>query len=169
MDHTSIIHQLSENLTFFRNMLTGISDEDVRWKPAPDKWCLLEVLCHLVDEEREDFRARVRHALLKPDEALPPIDPQGWVQERKYISRDYTDTLNIFLEERRSSVAWLQSLVSPSWENAYQHPKLGPLSAELFLANWLAHDYLHIRQILGLKFGLLGLRSGQDLSYSGGW
>ncbi|MCB9285576.1 MAG: DinB family protein [Lewinellaceae bacterium] len=169
MDHTSIINNLSENLSIFKNLLTGIPEEDVRWKPAPDKWCLLEVLCHLVDEEREDFRARVRHVLLKPTEPMPPIDPQGWVNERKYISRDYSDMLDIFLEERRSSVAWLHSLVSPPWQNTYQHPKLGPLSAELFLANWLAHDYLHIRQVLGLKFALLGMRSGQDLSYSGAW
>lgn len=144
-------------------------EEDVRWKPAPDKWCLLEVVCHLADEEREDFRARVRHVLTTPGEALPPIDPQGWVQERKYISRAYNDMVEIFLEERKASVAWLQSLNQPNWANAYQHPKFGPLTAELFLANWLAHDYLHIRQILGLKHGLLRLRSTQDLSYAGEW
>ncbi|MBK7410384.1 MAG: DinB family protein [Saprospirales bacterium] len=169
MDHASIIHNLSDNLAFFSQLLTGTSEEEVRWKPAPDKWCLLEVLCHLVDEEREDFRARVRHVLLKPEEVMPPIDPQSWVHERKYISRDYSDMLDIFLEERKSSVAWLQSLVSPPWTNTYQHPTLGPLSAELFLANWLAHDYLHIRQILGLKYALLGIQSKQDLRYAGGW
>ena len=28
------------------------------------------------------------------------------------------------------------------------HPKAGPLSARLLLANWLAHDQLHVRQML---------------------
>ena len=169
MDRASIIHNLSENLVFFKHLFSDFREEDVRWKPAPEKWCLLEVLCHLVDEEREDFRARVRHVLFTPNDKLPPIDPQGWVHERKYISRDFTDMLDLFYAERQASVAWLHSLDNPSWTNLYIHQTLGPLSADLFLANWLAHDYLHFRQILSLKHGLLRLKSGQDLSYAGAW
>lgn len=29
--------------------------------PAPEKWCLLEIVFHLYDEEREEFRARVNY------------------------------------------------------------------------------------------------------------
>lgn len=169
MNRASIIHNLSENLVIFGQLFSGVPEGDVRWKPSPEKWCLLEVLCHLVDEEREDFRARLRHVLFTPDAPLPPIDPQGWVHERKYISRDYNDMLELFLEERRASVAWLHSLENPQWTNAYNHPRFGPLSADLFLANWLAHDYLHFRQVLGLKHAQLGLHSGQDLNYAGTW
>jgi len=169
MNYASIIKKLSENLPLFQHLFSEIPESDVRWKPLPEKWCLLEVLCHLIDEEREDFRARVRHVLFTPGETLPPIDPQGWVQQRGYITRDFGQMRELFFEERRVSVEWLQSLENPRWTNVYLHPRLGPLSAGLFLANWLAHDYLHVRQILGLKHGLLRLQSGQDLSYAGTW
>lgn len=169
MDHASIIKKLSENIPLFNRLFSEVTEEDIRWKPAPEKWCLLEVLCHLIDEEREDFRARVRHVLFTPDEKLPPIDPQGWVKERNYISRDFSEMRELFLEERKASIAWLHSLENPVWANVCQHSQLGPLSAELFLANWLAHDYLHVRQIMGLKFGLLRLHTGMDLSYAGTW
>lgn len=169
MDHASVIHQLSENLPIFRQLFSGIQEDDLRWKPLPEKWCLLEVLCHLIDEEREDFRARVRHVLFSPDQSMPPIDPQGWVTERKYMSRDFGEMLELFQEERQASIAWLQTLNDPPWKNTYRHPSLGTLSAEFFLANWLAHDYLHFRQITGLRHGLLQMKSGQDLSYAGNW
>jgi len=77
-------------------MLFGLTKEMYLWKPAPEKWCLLEIVCHLYDEEREDFRARTRHVLETPTDTLPPIDPQGWVGSRKYIHQDYPEVLNKF-------------------------------------------------------------------------
>ena len=59
---------------------------------------------------------------------------------------------------------WLKSLKNPLWTNSYNHPKLGSLSAHLFLSNWLAHDHLHIRQIVRIKRAYLMEKSGEDLS-----
>jgi hypothetical protein len=95
------------------------------------------------------------------------FDPTKWPASRNYMGQDYAAKLAGFLDERTKSVTWLESLVDPQWYNAYQHPKLGPLSAELFLANWLAHDYIHIRQLNRLAFEYLQHQSGTDLSYAG--
>jgi hypothetical protein len=43
------------------------------------------------------------------------------------------------------------------------------MSARLFLHNWLAHDYLHIRQINRLKFAYLKAHSDISLDYAGAW
>jgi hypothetical protein len=139
------------------------------WKPNPEKWCLLEIVCHLYDEEREDFRARTKHTLETPNAPLPPIDPQGWVEARNYLQQNYHDKLNNFLTERELSVIWLQTLSNAKWDNAYEHPKLGRMTAKMFLANWLAHDYLHIRQITKVKFDYLKQLTNEDLSYAGNW
>ena len=42
-------------------VLAGVDAEQARWKPDADSWSILEVVCHLVDEEREDFRTRLDH------------------------------------------------------------------------------------------------------------
>lgn len=169
MDHKLIISQLGKNAATFNSLFNGIDRSRYLWKPAPEKWCLLEVVCHLVDEEREDFRARVKQVLERPSEPMPSIDPVGWVTTRKYMDRDYEKSISDFLEERRSSVTWLRSLSSPPWHHVHEHPKLGSMSAERLLANWLAHDYLHFRQIASLHYGYLEATSGQDLSYAGNW
>ena len=169
MNYSTIIHELSKNRGVFKELLTGLTEEEYLWKSDPGKWCLLEIICHLYDEEREDFRARTSLVLEIPTKPLPPIDPAVWVQERAYIKQDYADKLEMFMEERRHSIEWLQSLQSPKWDNAYSHPKFGQMTAKMFLSNWLAHDYLHIRQILKLKFDYLKRLTDENLTYAGDW
>ena len=74
-----------------------------------------------------------------------------------------------FVTEREKSVAWLRGLNNPKWDNAFQHPKVGPVTAQLILENWLAHDILHTRQILGLTYGYLKANAKSPLDYAGNW
>lgn len=169
MNHLKIANELLKTKEVFNGLLRDVTKEEYLWRPAADKWCLLEIVCHLYDEEIEDFRARVKHVLETPTLAMKSNDPPAWVHERKYIEWNYSETLNKFLKERDESVKWLRSLTSPNWNNEYQHPKMGPLKAEMFLVNWPAHDYLHIRQITKYKFDYLKYTSGESLGYAGDW
>ncbi|MCB0279491.1 MAG: hypothetical protein KDD94_08320, partial [Calditrichaeota bacterium] len=67
------------------------------------------------------------------------------------------------------SIDWLKSQLNSNWNLAKDHPEYGSMTASQFLANWLAHDYLHMRQILKVKFAYLRQRSGQELNYAGPW
>ena len=89
--------------------------------------------------------------------------------QKKHKKMFYNNMLNKFLLKREQSIAWLNSLEDPKWENYFEHPKKGKLTAKFFLTNWLAHDYLHIRQIIKLKFDYLEHRSGEKLDYAGPW
>jgi len=169
MKFTYIVNQLERNIDVLGSLLKNKSKNEYLWRPSPEKWCLLEIVCHLFDEECEDFRVRVKHALEKPTAPLKPIDPEAWVVERGYISRNYEDRLDTFLVERNTSVKWLRSLASVNWDQGVIHPKLGMLSAELFLTNWLAHDYLHIRQILKYQYAFLEENTSVKLNYAGDW
>ena len=111
----------------------------------------------------------MQQVLEAPDKPLVPIRPVEWVTERRYLEQDYEIMLGQFLEERDRSLLWLRSLDNPRWENLHEHPKLGKMTAGKFLANWLAHDYLHIRQIIKIKFDLLRSASGENLDYAGTW
>ena len=169
MEHKKIIKALEDNIAVFNSILSTNDSTFQNFKINPEKWNLLEIICHLYDEEREDFRARLKHILENPDKPLTQIDPVSWVQSREYAKQDFTDKLDAFLDEREESISWLKSLKTPKWENAYQHPKIGPMSANLILANWLEHDYLHLRQILNVKHEYLKMISGQKLDFAGNW
>lgn len=147
-----------------------VSDAQARWKPSPDEWSILEVINHLYDEEREDFRTRLNLTLHHPDAAWPGINPEGWVHERNYLGRDLDTSLQAFLGERRASLAWLRGLPSPNWDSAHDHPDQLPLTAGEILGAWLAHDHLHIRQLNQLHWQYLSLSIAPvALEYAGGW
>jgi hypothetical protein len=168
MNHAHIIAHLQTHSDVFKSLFVNLSEEQTRWKPTPDRWSLLEVVNHLYDEEREDFRQRLRLVLNDPDAPWPAIDPEGWVTQRAYNQQNPEESLQKFLAERAASLTWLRELKSPDWRVNHHHPKMGPLSAELLLANWLAHDLFHIRQINALHFAYLCRQAAPvSLAYSG--
>lgn len=163
------ITRFSNNREVFEGLLKGVSLEQVRWKPSADKWSMLEVINHLYDEEREDFRLRLELVIADHGRLWPPIDPQNWVTERGYNQRDLDESLNSFLEEREKSLAWLRQLVEPNWQNRHERPN-GSLSAGDLLASWLAHDFLHIRQLARLHWQYVGaIVAPYQTSYAGPW
>lgn len=169
MDYAYIINELARNQEVFAALLKHKPKEMYLWKPTSEQWCLLEIVCHLLDEEREDFKARIQHLFVSPDTPPPSFDPLLWVTERSYMEQDYEEKVEELLQERSKSIQWLQSLENPPWMYAYQHPIRGKVSAEHFLVNWLGHDYLHIRQTVRTTFRYLQQSSHDPLSYAGNW
>jgi DinB superfamily len=166
-DH--ILQSLEANAVIFQQLLGSAPAEMIHWRPAPGKWNLLEIACHLRDEDNFDFGARVKHTLENPQVAPPKIDPEAWVNERNYAGQDYGAVMQSFGDARRAWIAYLRGLEAPNWENAWHHPVRGPLPAKLFFENWLAHDYLHIRQIVALKYAYLQAIADVPMDYAGAW
>jgi len=75
-----------------------------------------------------------------------------------------------WVAERARSLAWLRSLLTADWEQAYEHPQLGRLRAGDLLASWVAHDALHLRQLAGLEWAWCRhLAEPYSPAYAGGW
>ena len=169
MSHQEIIQQLSNNLPVFESLLKEVSPEQAKWKPSEKAWSLIEVTNHLFDEERDDFRTRLGLLLKDPNEEWPPIDPENWVTQKNYQGREFESSRDNFFDERKKSIQWLLSLENPNWKSTQHHPKFGSMVAEEMLANWLAHDFLHIRQITKLNWEFLNHKTEYGLNYAGDW
>ncbi len=169
MDVSNVIDELERNRKVILGTFQGLPSDFVKWKANPKDWSILEIVCHLIDEEVEDFRARTKHALEHPEAPLVPIDPPGWVISRNYRGQNFESSVERWQQERQNSIAWLRGLSNPKWENAVDHPDLGPITAQSFLNNWLAHDYLHIRQVNSIRRTYLLKSSGDSLAYAGKW
>jgi hypothetical protein len=115
-------------------------------RPAPAEWAPVEIVCHLRDEENEDFGARVR-VILDGDEGFTPIDPERWATERRYLEDDGPRALAAFNERRAASLALLDTVVPTRLAGARPHRRLGALSGLDVLAAWVAHDRLHLAQL----------------------
>jgi len=93
MDPSTIVQKLRENQRVFENLLKSSTRKEYSFRPDKNTWCLLEVICHLLDEEVEDFRARIHHILTSPPLPLKAITPHKWPVERSYLQKNYNTTL----------------------------------------------------------------------------
>lgn len=147
-------------------------DKSLRlWKRDEESWCFLEVACHLLDEEKEDFRLRMKTVFEGVSQEFVPIDPVGWVKDRDYINQDFDEVVSAFYKERQASLEYLKSLDTSdsNWSNIIVHPLFKSISPLYFLDNWLAHDYLHIRQLTRIKYDYLASTSDDSIDYAGNW
>ena len=153
-------------------LLAGLSADDARWSPDGKTWSILEVVWHLADEEAEDFRTRLESTLRDPRAPWAPLDLESVSERRGYLGRELREAVLLFAERRAENLYWLRGAMDagPDWSRAYQHPKVGPISAASLLASWAAHDALHLRQISKRLYGLANRDAdGAPTAYAGEW
>ena len=56
MEFQTLYQELVSSTEMIRALIGSIGQEQAQVKPDAESWSILEVICHLYDEEREDFR-----------------------------------------------------------------------------------------------------------------
>jgi hypothetical protein len=169
MEFDKLSQELQNSTEMIRALLSGITQEEACVKPYPDSWSILEVVCHLYDEEREDFREHLDFILHRQSEEWHGIDPVRWVTERKYNEQELSVMQEKFFAEREKSLDWLEELRNANWETTYTS-QYGTTSAGEMFACWVAHDNLHIRQLVELRrMRIENITKPYNVEYAGDW
>src|SRR5215211_2338223 len=150
MDFVKLYGELANSTEMIRALLVDLTPEEAKIKPNSESWSILEVVCHLYDEEREDFREHIDFILHRQNEEWHQIDPQAWVSERRYNEQDFQAMQEKFLSERKQSLAWLKGLSNSDWDIIYSS-QYGSVTAGEMFSCWVAHDNLHLRQFVELR------------------
>ena len=127
-------------------LLAGLDEAGARTRPAPDEWAPVEIICHLRDEEVEDFGARVRVILSGADE-FAPIDPERWAAERGYREASLVVVLDELRIRRQASLDLLAGASAGALTGSRTHRRLGRLSGLDLVTAWVAHDRIHLAQL----------------------
>ncbi len=169
MKFETLFLELVDSTEMIRSLLAGITQEESTVKPKPDSWSILETVCHLCDEEREDFRKRLDVILHHPSEKWTPIAPQEWVGARKYNGQDFKRMKERFLSERNQSLDWLKGQSNSDWDRSYASD-FGVMTAGDMLASWIAHDNLALRQLVELRRARIeNITKPYGITYAGDW
>lgn len=169
MNFQALYIELVDSTEMIRALLAGISQEEAQVKPNADSWSVLETLCHLVDEEREDFREHLDFILNRPGGEWHLIDPEGWVTARGYNKQDFRRVRDRFFAERSRSLDWLRGLTEADWDKSYNNGTRVMTAGDM-LVSWIAHDNLAIRQFTELRrLRIQNLAKPYDPGYAGEW
>lgn len=170
MDTTVYVAALEINPAAITALARAMPADQARWRPMPTDWSALEAINHLVDEEREDFRARLDFVLHWRGETPPRNDPDNWVVDRAYNQRDLDESLAHFQRERQRSLSWLRGFAALDWSHVWEGPSGYTLRADDVLAAWAAHDVLHLRQLVELRYQYLAAQAAPyRADYAGDW
>src|ERR1700690_2362923 len=64
--------------------VSGLPEKTLRYKPSPEKWCILEILAHLADMEIV-LSYRIRQMLADEKPVIAPIDQDAWARNLGYM------------------------------------------------------------------------------------
>jgi hypothetical protein len=123
-------------------LLRDLPAETLQWKPAAERWSIVEVLGHLVMIEKL-YEGRARRIVLEDSPALPKYQPPDGGEAPK-PAQQYMEE---FAALRRAFVFYLHSVPSSSAGRSGQHAELGSVSLSQMLHELANHDLGHLRQI----------------------
>ena len=138
--------ELGKMPSVLENLLGGLDAPGARMRPALAEWSPVEIVCHLRDEETEDFGARLRVILSGADNFVR-IDPERWAEERRYGEASLEEALGAFRARREGSLELLRSIEPEALDGSRSHGRLGRLSGLDLVAAWVAHDRIHLAQL----------------------
>ena len=119
------LEMLEATPAILRALMCELSEDDARWKPAPDRFSVAEVLAHLSHTEGHCFRMRVDRFV---SEERPEFEPDhAQLHLNRYRDADPEEEFAHFEEQRDTNLEYLRSLHA-----------------------WALHDLGHIRQVAEL-------------------
>jgi uncharacterized damage-inducible protein DinB len=127
-----------------REFLESMGEARANQSPAPGKWSVREILCHLADCEIV-FAFRLRQTLAEPHHVIQPFDQDLWAQN--YAAYDALSALAVFAAVRDFNTRLIASLPPDAFSKPVSHPERGTMTFQAIVETMGGHDLNHIAQI----------------------
>lgn len=146
MDRSEVTDYLRRVPDLIEGAVQGLSDDELRRRPSPDGWSILEICCHLRDAAEEEG-VRIRRLVEEDGPVLEPYDEQEWARERDYQGDD-PSRVRAALRAFFGGLAYqLEGLSDEQWERGGTHPESGPVTVRSRAEAEVAHARAHLEQI----------------------
>jgi hypothetical protein len=123
--------------------------DDVRLgrSPAPGKWSIREILCHLADTDLV-FGFRLRQTVAESAHVIQPFDQSAWAAP--YDTLTASDALAAFSAVRRWNLLFIDAVLPAALTKTVTHPERGTMTFATIIDTMAGHDLNHILQIQAL-------------------
>src|SRR5438067_10223283 len=101
--------------------VSGLPEKTLRYKPAPNKWSIQEILAHLADMEIL-YAYRVRQMLADKEPTIAPIDQDDWAKNLGYTETSPPELVAQYALMRRSTLRLLRRLHAADLDKGAYHP-----------------------------------------------
>lgn len=119
---------------------------DLRRKPAPSEWSVLELVGHFVDAETV-MSARYRWTLSQDQPPLAGYDQDLWVARLRHNDDQPDLLLPLFSTLRAANLGLWRRSSADERARVAMHAERGPESYEMMFAMIAGHDRFHLNQM----------------------
>jgi len=147
-DELPCLELLEATPAILRGLMSEISDDDARWKPAEDRFSIAEVLSHLSHSEGHCYRSRLDRFLAEDLPEFEPDDAQMYLEI--YKNADAEEEFAHFEEQRETNIELLRGLSADAGSRKAMHREAGEITLAQMLHEWALHDLGHVRQVAEL-------------------
>jgi hypothetical protein len=131
--------------------VAGVPDKVLRYKPAPDKWCILEILGHLADMETL-YAYRMRQMLADENPVIAPIDQDAWARNLGYLQSSPMELVALYGLNRHANLQLVRRLKISDLDKSAMHPELKrQVTVAEMIEKMTIHGPNHLQQIEKLK------------------
>jgi hypothetical protein len=141
VDPHSVIASTPKRLA---ELVAGLDTARLTLSPAPGKWSVRDILCHLADTEIA-FAFRIRQALAEPNHTIQPFDQDNWAAP--YTHLDAASALTAFTALRGWNCQLIATVPAETYSKPLTHPERGEMLFRTLLETMAGHDMNHVRQI----------------------
>jgi hypothetical protein len=140
-------------------LVRGLTRAQLLKQPAPGKWCIQEIVCHLADAEIANAW-RYRKIFTEDEFHISTYDQERWAVAHQYRRQDLRLALEQFRALRARSVALMKLIGRKAWARMAVHPTLGRLSLEQIIVHQVHHSKNHLAQIERIRKGFASREPG---------
>lgn len=145
-----LIERYAEGFKLISGAIDGLSEEELNFKPAPDKWSIKEIVIHVSDTEIVAVH-RIKSVISEQDPLLTAFDQNAWADNQRYADLALQPHLDIFRSLREGLISVLRSLHAEAWARTGVHSEAGKLTLSDLLQKFVNHVEVHLRQIDRVK------------------
>ncbi len=131
-------------------LVQGLSEDALRWRPSPHEWSIKEACCHLRDFS-EIAGERIRLMLSEDDPFLPSYDQEALARERDYQNESMPLVLTALRAFSGGLAYLLENLGEEEQQRTGRHEERGPMSIAQYAQLLAEHAREHLEQIKALR------------------
>jgi hypothetical protein len=145
-----------ETSGLIRQSVAGLTEEQLEWKPAPEKWSVKEVVAHLVDSSLV-HGVRIRKIVAEQAQPFILYDQDAWVSSSYSNQASLHDIISAFEALLAYNSLFYERLTQEDWNRKGLNNGKEVSVAELF-EGFIRHVHTHLVQIERTKAAYLAER-----------
>ncbi|WP_426445952.1 DinB family protein [Paenibacillus sp. S-38] len=147
MSHTAIdLNEFKGSLSRIEASVEGLTEAQLSWKPAPEKWSIKEVVAHLADH-LVVTTFRIRQIVSEEVPQVPAFDQDAWVAgilANDVPLQELLDTYRVLLDV---NLPILKRLTPEQWSRTAVNPRGKTVTLVELLEGFIKHIGTHQGQI----------------------